>query len=94
MQYRYFAGTIGEIFEQFVRYYGKENILQAETQEDFEYICDIDDEYKAIILDTALFQDILIEENIYRIKSLEKKFEYIVFVGKDILELNEKIRKL
>ena len=95
MQYRYFCSRdLGEIFNQFIRYYGKENVLRAETQEEFEDICDNDDEYIAVILDTFLFRDILLEENLYKIRPLESRFEYIVFVGPDILELNEKIKRL
>ena len=96
MQYRYFCcRDVGEIFNQFVRYYGKENVLRAETQEEFEDICDNDDEYTAVVLDTFLFRDLLTcEENLYKIRPLESRFEYIVFVGSDIMELNEKLKKL
>ena len=96
MQYRYFCSTnLSEVVNQFVRYYGKENVLRAETQEEFEDICDNDDEYIAVVLDTFLFRDLLMcEENIYKIKPLESRFEYIVFVGSDIMELNEKLKKL
>ena len=96
MQYRYFqSNNIHEIFDQFVRYYGKKNVVRVETQEEFDDACDGDDEYMAIILDSFLFCDLLFgEENLYKIKPLETRFEYIVFVGKDILELNEKIKKL
>ena len=96
MQYRYFqTSDLKEIFDQFVRYYGKKNVIRVETQEEFEDVCDGDDEYTAIILDTFLFLDLLFgEENLYKIKDLEARFEYIVFVGKDIVQLNEKIKKL
>jgi hypothetical protein len=83
-----------EVLSQFVKHYGKENVLWAETQEEFEEICDVDDEYQVVCLDTFLFFDLLTPDNIYKIKNLEKYFTYIVFVGKDIMELNRRIRKL
>ena len=95
MQYRYFqSDNLDEVVGQFVKYYGKKNVLRVETQEEFEDVCDGDDEYTAVIINTRLFFDILLEENLYRIKPLESRFEYIVFVGKDIVQLNEKIKKL
>ena len=95
MQYRYFqSDNLNEVVGQFVKYYGKKNVLRVETQEEFEDVCDGDDEYTAVVINTRLFFDILLEENLYRIKPLEARFEYIVFVGKDIVQLNEKIKKL
>ena len=95
MQYRYFqSDNLNEVVGQFVKYYGKKNVLRVETQEEFEDVCDGDDEYTAVVINTRLFFDILLEENLYKIKPLESRFEYIVFVGKDIVQLNEKIKKL
>ena len=95
MQYRYFqSDNLNEVVGQFVKYYGKKNVLRVETQDEFEDVCDGDDEYTAVVINTRLFFDILLEENLYKIKPLESRFEYIVFVGKDIVQLNEKIKKL
>ena len=94
MQYRYFASGFDEVVEQFNNMYGKKNILYAETQKDYETCLMCKKQYKAIILDTFLFFDILTEDNIYHVKSLEKYFDYIVFAGKNIEQLNYKIKKL
>lgn len=94
MQYRYFAASLDEVVEQFENNYGKENILFAERQKDFEKILLNRKHYKAIILETFLFFDILTEDNIYHIKSLENYFDYIVFSGKNINQLILKIKKL
>ena len=97
MQYRYFASSFNEVVEQFQNNYGKENILFAEKQKDFENILlnlkQYKKQYKAIVLEAFLFFDILTEDNIYQIKSLEKYFEYIVFSGKNIDQLILKIKK-
>ena len=93
MQYRYFACSFDEVVKQFRDNYG-DSVLTAQTQKEFEQCLMNKKYYKAIILDTFLFFDILTEDNIYHVKSLEKYFDYIVFVGKDITELSIRIKKL
>ena len=93
MKYRYFASNIEEVKYQFYNNYGKENVLYAVEQYEFEEILDIckhdfcNNHYKVVLFDTFLFFDILTENNIYCLKNLEKYFDYIVFCGKNIDEM-------
>ncbi len=97
MQFRYFAADFDEVVQHFSKLYGKDKIMYAKEQHEFE-ACIFErmatQKYKAIILDTFLFFDILTEDNIYRLSHLKKSFTYIVFVGDRISELNDKIKKL
>ena len=98
MKYRYFASDIEKVKEQFYNNYGKENILCAVEQDEFEEVLNIykhdflENRYKAVLLDTFLFFDILTENNIYCLKSLEPYFDYIVFCGKNIDELSKRMK--
>ena len=97
MQYRYFACDFDEVVDQFEKLYGVENIMCAREQSEFEECVFgrmATQKYKALILDTFLFFDILTEDNIYYIPFLQKSFTYIVFVVDRISELNQKIKKL
>ena len=97
MQYRYFACDFDEVVDQFEKLYGVENVIHAREQKEFEECVFgrmATQKYKALILDTFLFFDILTENNIYYIPSLQKSFSYIVFVGDRISELNQKIKNL
>ena len=97
MQFRYFASNFEEVVQHFKKLYGKENIMYAKEQDEFEE-CVFNrmatKRYKLIILDTFLFFDILTENNIYYIPNLQKSFTYIIFVGERICELNSIIKKL
>ena len=97
MQYRYFACDFDEVVDQFEKMYGVENVMHAREQGEFEKCVFgrmATQKYKALILDTFLFFDILTEDNIYYIRLLQKSFAYIVFVGDRISELNQKIKSL
>ena len=97
MKYRYFAQDIRIVKEQFYKNYGKDNILYAETQEEFEEVLEkcndfVDNRYNAVLFDTFLFFDILTENNIYCLKDLEMFFDYIVFCGENLEELAKRIK--
>ena len=99
MKYRYFAQDIEIVKEQFFNNYGEENILFAKEQDEFEEVLTkckdhdfLDNYYSAVLFDTFLFFNLLTENNIYFLKSLEKNFDYIVFCGKNIEELAKRMK--
>lgn len=93
MKYRYFANDFISVLRQFQENYGKENVFYAITEREFDILINsFYDKHPAIIFNTQIF--INKDYNLEYIPGFEKYFDYIVFVGKNLEEINGKIKKL
>jgi hypothetical protein len=97
MKYRFFYSDFEEIKEQFKKNY---DILHAKDQKEFQKCVNIlklnpfEKKFGALILDYFILYDILIgQENIDKLKKIEKNIEYIVVCGPEN-EMNAIIQKL